>query len=115
MPVVRIRPRDACGACGSCCYYFKVVEVEALDLQVHGTPVVLTEVVNGERRMRRRPATKPGRIDSDTVCVGYDEEARRCKIYDQRPGTCREFKINEEPCVRAALRYGDPWLLEVRA
>lgn len=115
MPVVQIRPRDACGACGSCCYYFKVVEVEERDLTAYGTPVELTEVVNGERRMRRRTADRPGRIDSETVCVGYDEVARRCRIYDQRPSTCREFQINEEPCVRAALRYGDSWLMEMRA
>ena len=115
MPVVQVRPRDACGACGSCCYFFKIVEVEESDLPEHGTPVELTEVVNGARRMRRVRAQRPGRMETDSVCVGYDEVARRCKIYAQRPSTCRTFQINEEPCVRAALRYGDPWLTEMRA
>lgn len=107
MPVLLIEKREACGTCGSCCYYFTNVEVEERDLVEHGTPAELTTVVNGARRMRRRPAASPGRDECATVCVGYDEEARRCTIYEQRPETCREFRLNGEKCVLASIRYGE--------
>jgi len=45
-------------------------------------------------------------LNDDTPCLWYDEATRRCRHYEHRPTTCREFKIGCEGCLSHRERCG---------
>lgn len=80
---------------GYCCSY-PVIEVKDRDAKRIARHFGLTlkaaekkyfKSAHGYKRvMRRKADTLFGKI-----CQFFDTEARRCTIYEARPGTCREF------------------------
>jgi Fe-S-cluster containining protein len=46
-------------------------------------------------------------------CMWYDAETRRCKHYEYRPETCRDFEVGETACLNWRRTFGvdpgEPW------
>lgn len=80
---------------GYCCSY-PVIEVKDRDAKRIAKHFGLTlkaaekkyfKSAHGYKRVMRRKADKL----FGKICQFFDTEARRCTIYEARPGTCREF------------------------
>lgn len=80
---------------GYCCSY-PVIEVKDRDAKRIARHFGLTlkaaekkyfKSAHGYKRVMRRKADKL----FGKICQFFDIEARRCTIYEARPGTCREF------------------------
>lgn len=44
--------------------------------------------------------------DSQGLCVHMDSETWRCKIWEKRPETCREYSCNHDFMLQVAVREG---------
>lgn len=42
--------------------------------------------------------------DPDGLCVHMDRESWKCKIWDERPQTCREYSCNNDFLLQVAIR-----------
>ena len=55
-------------------------------------------------------------IDKDPVtglCVYFDTETNRCRIWDQRPAVCRGFDCNKDPLLPLVLEFGFKSLVDL--
>ena len=85
---------NPCQTCGACCISFRVSFYwgEADDAPGGIVPAQLTEAVSPFLRCMKGTASKPVR------CAALEGEAGKqvaCRIYPQRPSTCREFDVLE--------------------
>jgi uncharacterized protein len=46
----------------------------------------------------------PKRADGD--CIHFDREAKKCRIWDERPRVCREYDCNQDDLLPIVLRGG---------
>ncbi|QLQ32220.1 MAG: YkgJ family cysteine cluster protein [Candidatus Thiothrix singaporensis] len=101
---------NPCLACGACCVSFRVsfywAEADAAAGGV--TPTELTTVVSPYRVAMR------GTDQAHPHCIALEGEVGvqvYCRIYQQRPSPCREFRASwengerNETCERARARY----------
>lgn len=105
---------NPCMSCGACCAFFRVSFYWAEGSDAGGcVPVELTEPVSPFLRCMAGTKQKP------CHCIALDGtpgESVSCKIYPDRPSTCREFSISgeageiNEACNRARAWYGLPLL-----
>lgn len=102
-------PVHPCLSCGACCANYRVsfYWAEADDAPGGIVPVHLTEPVSPHLRCMKGTSGKSVR------CIALEGEVGRqvsCRIYHQRPSTCREFDVFDadgNPNQRcAALRIG---------
>jgi uncharacterized protein len=111
---------NPCISCGACCAQFRVsfYWAEASDTAGDGVPAELTEQITPHLRAMRGTLATPVR------CVALDGTVGQqvgCRIYAQRPSTCREFSAwdaDGQPspqCSRARQRIGLPPLPAVAA
>jgi hypothetical protein len=94
---VRFAPALACQECGACCRAaYDAVEVGARDPVVALHPSLIVR--------------EPGRlrlIRTDDRCVALTGDGPyACKIYTDRPRTCREFELGGRHCLSARRRLG---------
>lgn len=82
----------ACAGCGICCHL-----VVALLPGVDKVPEELVVEHAGVRCMDQR---------GDGACVALDPASRLCKIYEQRPQTCRDFRRGEALCRAVVAKAG---------
>lgn len=85
---------NPCQTCGACCASYRVSFYwgEADDAPGGIVPVQLTETVSPHLRCMKGTASMPVR------CVALAGEVGKrvsCRIYPQRPSTCREFDVLE--------------------
>lgn len=73
----------SCDNCGACCIG-TLVELRFGDM----IPPELTEEIEGKTYLRR----------IDGHCILLDMETRRCKDYEHRPVTCRNFERGGGTC-----------------
>lgn len=89
-------PKYSCAKCpGYCCSYTEI-EVTMRDVERLAQHFGLSYNVAEERftktnakgvlLMRHRKDTI-----FDTVCAQFDQEKRRCTVYEARPGVCRKY------------------------
>jgi Fe-S-cluster containining protein len=88
--------RYSCDKCpGYCCSYSEIEvtprDVERLarhfDLSYAAAEERFTKTsAKGKLLMRHRKDTI-----FDTICAQFDQEKRRCTVYEARPGVCRKF------------------------
>ena len=103
----------SCLSCGACCAAFRV-DFHPVDLVSSGgggVPAELTMVLAPSLvRMR-------GTDEAPPRCVALEGEigkAVRCRIYENRPGPCRDFApyaplgMGDDACDRARRRHGLP-------
>lgn len=102
---------DNCLSCGACCAAFRVDFHRADLASTPGgcVPVALTLPLTATLvRMR-------GTDEAAPRCVALEGEIGqlvRCRIYDARPGPCRDFApyaplgIGDDACDRARRRHG---------
>ena len=94
---VPVRAKYSCAKCpGYCCTYAEI-EVTSRDIERLAKHFGLTYAVAEERftkpdakqkiRMRRH---RKDRI-FDSTCMMFDQEKRRCTVYEARPGVCRKY------------------------
>jgi Fe-S-cluster containining protein len=91
-----------CGTCGACCREaFHVVEVEPDDPFIALHPELI--------------AQEDGRINlprPNGLCVALERkgsesgEVWSCRVYCDRPISCREFELGSANCVEARARVG---------
>lgn len=102
---------NPCMTCGACCCSFRVsfYWAEADDAPGGFVPTALTEQINPHLRAMRGTHPQP------SGCVALEGQPGKqvaCRIYLQRPSTCREFSAWEEDgqpnpvCSRARERIG---------
>jgi hypothetical protein len=96
----RFEPRltdDSCGPCGACCRQgFDRVDVRPRDVIRKRHPELVHEDAWGTHLPR------PGGL-----CVALDVVgAHRCRVYADRPRSCREFAIGGDACLEARRRVG---------
>lgn len=46
------------------------------------------------------------RTSIETPCLWYNEATRKCRNYEHRPTTCREFRVGCEGCMTHRARMG---------
>lgn len=92
-----------CDSCGACCreqesppgYVAILAGIDWPDQddvgRVRSMPVEL-------RAELRRYMLDDCRHDRSPACLWYDAETRRCRHYEWRPSTCREFAADSPEC-----------------
>jgi hypothetical protein len=89
-----------CGRCGACCREgFDLVPVDSDDALLTRHPELVSTTSLGP--VLPRPG---GRCVALTG--GGTTEAYRCRIYDDRPRSCRDFEVRGEACLLARKRVG---------
>ena len=92
---IRSAERYNCSECpGYCCSYrlIPVTERDVERLAAHfgiasaDAEVRFTKIIDGEVAMR----TRRDRVYS-SICAMFDQEKRRCTIYESRPQICRTY------------------------
>ena len=48
----------------------------------------------------------PSRSGKGMPCLWFDEETRRCRHYEHRPSTCRDFEVGGVDCLGHRKRVG---------
>lgn len=103
-----------CMSCGACCAFFRVSFYWAEADDAGGSvPVELTEPVASLFRCMCGTNQRQSRC---IALVGTPGESTSCRIYLNRPSTCREFVMSweagqaNEACDRARASYGLPML-----
>jgi hypothetical protein len=94
---------EECGSCGACCREgFDLVPVDARDdvLRVHLDLVSSSSL----GPVLLRPNGRCVALDG-----GLDGAPFRCRIYAERPSSCREFEVGGAPCLLARQRVGKSW------
>lgn len=98
----RWEPALDCTACGACCRAaYHSVQVSARDPAVKANPDLIVdrgEYLELKRTGDRCAALDGGTVDGDRL-VPY-----HCRIYADRPQTCRDFEVGGEHCLTARRR-----------
>jgi len=104
---------NPCINCGACCASFRVVlpASETSDQPGGFVPVELTELLGNRQRVMR--GTCGGLQKRCAALEGTVGLRVSCRVYDQRPSTCRNFRSGWESgvsgnasCDRARALYG---------
>jgi len=73
-----------CDGCGACCQFIFFGSIDA-DAQrwflLHGFKII------------------EGQAVLDAPCSQYDEETKKCKIYESRPAICRNTEPGDQICM----------------
>ena len=91
-----------CQHCGACCAHFRVSfywsEVGARGLPDAAVEKVapLLACMAGTNQPQPHCQALEGRVGGQVSC----------RLYEQRPSTCRELHPGEDKCTRARARYG---------
>ena len=109
---------DPCGGCGKCCHGIGLPPFEAANPEFGPQPVVtrgmtatqfdtaafdteLFLLMPAELRLAHAELLLNLTADpSGTPCAWYDAAADRCRHYEWRPGTCRQFSPGSDECVK---------------
>lgn len=98
----RWEPPVACARCGACCREaYHVVSVRVRDPVVWKQPDLVER--DGPRFRVRRQGDRCAALD---VTDGATGRAYACRIYDDRPQTCRDFQEGGAHCLSARRRVG---------
>lgn len=107
---------DPCGGCGKCCQGIGLPPFEAANPEFGPQPVVtrgmtasqfdtaafdteLFLLMPAELRLAHAELLlNLSANPSGTPCAWYDTDAGRCKHYEWRPGTCRQFTPGSDEC-----------------
>ncbi len=76
-----------CLACTACCLFLEVRVLPADEV-----PPELRRLTASGAVMRRA---------EDGACIALDRSTGRCRIYEQRPAACREFRVGSAGCLDA--------------
>lgn len=95
-------PIPDCETCGACCTLFPAVAVRHGDDDLAGE---CWEITNGEVVVDRF-VRRDGETLACTALTGTLGEHVGCRVYDQRPRTCREFEAGSDRCHAARRSYG---------
>ena len=87
-----IAPPRSCKGCGACC---SGLFVELCDTDNVSTKY--TEPYDDVRIMRQH---------KDTSSIAFDRKTRTCRIYRNRPLSCRDFERGSNACLGALSGYG---------
>ncbi|SFI08825.1 YkgJ family cysteine cluster protein [Planctomicrobium piriforme] len=96
---------SSCDGCGACCQTVSAppfrIDHLVNEPQAKGVPIELVEEFMTTWYVRLQITESP--------CMWFDSEARKCRHYDIRPDACREFEINSPSChaVREVWRLDD--------
>ncbi len=82
-----------CATCKACCCKLEVILMGEDDPP---SEFVATDQWGGQ--VMRRLA--------DGWCAAVDRATMRCRIYDHRPGVCREFVVGDSACLTERLALG---------
>lgn len=87
--------KSPCEACGACCAFFRVSvpNAETDDLPGGLVPTDLTFFLNNAQKYMKGTETTAPRCIALEGKVGFHVT---CRIYENRPSTCREFKLSWE-------------------
>jgi Fe-S-cluster containining protein len=100
----------SCDDCGACCWHatsppFRRVFDENGEAYwerlKRERPDLLAEMIADTRARREQGLPLHG-----TPCLWFDQESRRCRHYDLRPQSCREFAVGGTDCLDARRRAG---------
>ncbi len=90
-----------CGPCGACCREaYHVVAVSPRDPVVRRAPALMV------RRGRRLEILRDRDRCAALAGAGGNADPYRCRIYDDRPRTCRDFQRGGDHCLEARRRVG---------
>lgn len=83
-----------CGGCGVCCTSCTL------------PPFNLAALLSAPAIIRRMVADAIVNATPGGPCVAYDAASKRCTIYPDRPGDCRDFKVGGDACLAARKDAG---------
>jgi|Deesub1362B_J571_1020462.scaffolds.fasta_scaffold00013_196 Fe-S-cluster containining protein len=95
-----------CLRCGECCRRYAVELHEGEVERFQRDEVEILD--NGRRRIKRR---------FDGFCIFYDEKKRICRIYENRPDSCRIFPfsiLRKEVAEKMGINFDDRDIVEHR-
>jgi Fe-S-cluster containining protein len=94
---VPVRTSYSCAKCPGYCCSYPEIEVTPRDVQRLAKRFEI-EYAQAEERFTKYDAKERVRLlrhkkDSvfATVCTFFDQDKRRCTVYESRPGVCREY------------------------
>jgi uncharacterized protein len=94
---VPVRTSYSCAKCPGYCCSYPEIEVTPRDIQRLAKRLGL-EYAAAEQRFTKYDAKERVRLlrhKKDTVfatvCTFFDQDKRRCTVYESRPGVCREY------------------------
>lgn len=94
-------PRKAydCAKCPGYCCSYQLIEINKRDIARLARHFGL-DYEQAEERFTKYDASQKARVlrhrkDTvfDTICMFFDQEARRCGVYEARPGVCRDYPL----------------------
>lgn len=92
-----VRVQYACSKCPGYCCSYPEIEVTPRDIERLGKRFGL-DYKTAEARFTKYDAKEKVRLLRHrrdrvfaTVCMFLDQKARRCTVYEHRPGVCREY------------------------
>jgi hypothetical protein len=97
----RWEPALSCERCGACCRQaFDTLVVDPRERTARRHPELV--VLRGDLAEMPRPSGRCAALDGEPEsAAGY-----RCRIYDDRPRTCRDFTVGSANCLLARRRVG---------
>lgn len=105
------RPRYDCDRCPAYCCSYPLIEVTKRDVKRLARHFSLEEAT-AEQRFTKYDAGEKSvvlRHRKDrifaSVCMFLDQKARRCTVYQARPGVCREYPDSEHCGYYEFLRF----------
>lgn len=88
-----------CAKCPGYCCSYQLIEIGKRDIARLGRHFGL-DYVDAEERFTKYDASQKARVlrhrkDKvfDSVCMFFDQDARRCTVYEARPGVCRDYPL----------------------
>jgi len=91
------RVRYSCAKCPGYCCSYPEIEVTSRDIERLAKRFELSYREAEERFTKYDPKEKVQLLRHkkdkvfDTVCTFFDQKARRCTVYEARPGVCRQY------------------------
>jgi uncharacterized protein len=111
--------RYACDKCPAYCCSYPLIEVSKRDIARLAKHFSIDEA-SAERRFTKYDAGEKSNVLRHrkdrifkSVCMFLDQKARRCTVYESRPGVCREYPDSKYCGYYEFLRFereqqGDP-------
>ena len=94
---IPVRAKYSCTKCPAYCCSYPEIEVSTRDIERLAKHFDLT-YAQAEERFTKSDAKGKIRMmrhrkDSvfDSICMMFDQEKRRCTVYQARPGVCRKY------------------------
>ena len=104
-------PADPCRGCGACCWHMVGPPFSRIGDPDWGRLVRerpdLAAGIQADRRMRWANAANGRNLaDDEYPCLWLDRETGRCRHYEYRPATCRDFEPGSSDCEFARAQFG---------